>query len=114
MTLSAGSVSLGVKSDTKGFGKKLADDISKEAKSSGLSAVGHGIGDILKAGIGAAMAKEIRPAPAILRAAQVEDSGPVTRVNVNLAAASVGGQGDPAFRMRTKRRHRLQAFTGQA
>lgn len=55
MTLSAGSVSLGVKSDSKGFGKKLADDISREAKSSGLSAVGQGIGNILKAGIAAAV-----------------------------------------------------------
>jgi hypothetical protein len=53
--LSAGTVSLGVKSDSKGFGKKLAADISKEAKSSGLAAVGKGIGNILKAGIATAV-----------------------------------------------------------
>lgn len=55
MTLSAGTVSLGVKANTQGFGKKLAADIKKEASSSGLSDIGNGIGNILKAGIGAAL-----------------------------------------------------------
>lgn len=54
--LSAGTVSLGVKGDAKGFGKKLASDITREAKSSGLSAVGAGIGNIIKVGIGTAVA----------------------------------------------------------
>ena len=56
MALSAGSVSLGVKSDTRGFGKKLASDISKEASSSGLSGIGKAIGGTLVAGIATAVA----------------------------------------------------------
>jgi hypothetical protein len=55
MTLSAGQVSLGVKTDTKGLGKQLSDQISKEAKSSGLSGIGKAIGGTLVAGIGAAL-----------------------------------------------------------
>ncbi|MET4780805.1 phage tail length tape measure family protein [Glaciihabitans sp. UYNi722] len=56
MTLSAGQVSLTVKSDTKGFGKKLADDINKEAKSSGLSGIGKAIGGTIVAGLAVGLA----------------------------------------------------------
>ena len=55
MALSAGTVSLSVKADAKGFGAKLASDISREAKSSGLSGIGEAIGGTIKAGIGAAL-----------------------------------------------------------
>jgi hypothetical protein len=55
MTLSAGTVSLTVKGNATGFGKKLKDDISKEAKSSGLSGIGKVLGGTIAAGIGAAM-----------------------------------------------------------
>lgn len=56
MTLSAGQVSLGVKSDTTGFGKELAQKISREANSSGISGIGKAIGGTLVAGIGLALA----------------------------------------------------------
>jgi phage-related protein len=55
VTLSAGTVSLGVKSNTQGFGKKLAADIKREASSSGLSDIGKGIGNVLKAGMAVAL-----------------------------------------------------------
>ena len=55
MALSAGTVSLGVKADAKGFGAKLASDINREAKSSGLAGIGSAIGGTIMAGVGAAV-----------------------------------------------------------
>lgn len=52
MTLSAGTVSIGVKSDTKGFGAKLREGIMGE--SSGLGALGSHLGGLLVAGLGVA------------------------------------------------------------
>lgn len=54
--LSAGTVSLGVKADTDGFGKRLGSQISQEASKSGLSGVGKMLGGTLLAGLGLAMA----------------------------------------------------------
>ena len=53
MALSAGTVSLGVKADAKGFGANLASDLSREAKTSGLSGIGSIIGGTIMAGIAA-------------------------------------------------------------
>lgn len=52
MTLSAGTVSIGVKSDTKGFGSALRAGILGEA--SGMGALGKHLGGLLVAGLGVA------------------------------------------------------------
>jgi hypothetical protein len=56
VTLSAGTVSVGVRADTNGFGRRLADQISREANSSGLSGIGKAIGGTMVAGLAAGFA----------------------------------------------------------
>jgi hypothetical protein len=56
VTLSAGTVSVGVRADTNGFGRRLANQISAEARSSGLSGIGKAIGGTMVAGLAAGFA----------------------------------------------------------